>query len=248
MRRHSVLLITVQKALFLALCLFLNTCGNQPSRSAPNVTFDKIPVADVGGPNKLDTIEGRATGVRAGERIVLYAKSEEQWWIQPYVERPYTEVQRDSRWSNQTHLGTEYAAVLINQEYKPPRITEELPAVGGGVVTVAIVKGRGPTPEAPPVRTIRFSDYDWKVHVGGASRGGSRVSFGAENAWTDDKGALHLRISRQKTDWECAEIKLTRSLGYGTYRFTVRNIFSHGAICSSSPFHLGRSGNGRQQA
>jgi hypothetical protein len=224
MRRHSVLQITAQKALIFAVCLFLNTCRNQASRSAPTVTFDKIPIADVGGPNKLDTIEGRATGVQAGERIVLYAKSEEQWWIQPYAERQYTEVLKDSRWSNQTHLGTEYAAVLINQEYKPPRTTEELPAVGGGVVTVAIVKGRGSTPDAPPVKTIHFSGYDWKVHVGGGSRGGSRVSFGVENAWTDDRGALHLRISRQENDWECGEIKLARSLGYGTYRFTVSNI------------------------
>jgi hypothetical protein len=202
----------------------LNSCSNPPSRSAPNITFDKIPIADVGGPNKVDTIEGHATGVQAGQRIVLYAKSEEQWWIQPYAEHPYTEVLKDSRWSNQTHLGTEYAAVLVKQEYKPPRTTEELPAVGGEVVKVATVKGRGSTPEGPPVKTIHFSGYDWKVQVGGASRGGSRVLFGAENAWSDVKGALHLRISRQKADWECAEIKLTRDLGYGTYRFTIRNI------------------------
>src|SRR5262249_43504868 len=56
MRCQSVLLITAQRALFFAVCLFLNGCHNQPSRSAPNVTFDKIPVANVGGPDRLDTI------------------------------------------------------------------------------------------------------------------------------------------------------------------------------------------------
>jgi len=62
------------------------------------------------------------------------------------------------------------------------------------------------------------------VRSGGSYRGGSFVPFVPENAWTDDKNALHLRMSRRKSDWGCAEVKLTRSLGYGTYRFTVRDI------------------------
>jgi hypothetical protein len=33
---------------------------------------------------------------------------------------------------------------------------------------------------------------------------------------------LHLRISREGGEWRCAEVKLTRSLGYGKYTFQVR--------------------------
>jgi hypothetical protein len=34
---------------------------------------------------------------------------------------------------------------------------------------------------------------------------------------------MHLRIAKVSEDWTCAEVSLTRSLGYGTYRFTVRD-------------------------
>jgi len=188
------------------------------------VIFDKVPKADVGGPDKLDTIDGHVTGLQAGQQIVLYARSQELWWIQPFSDQPYTKIQTDSRWSNQTHLGTEYAALLINQGYKPPRTTESLPGKGATVVAIAVIKGQGQVPTSPPTKILQFSGYDWAVRGGGSYRGGSFVPFVPENAWTDDRGALHLRITRRKTDWGCAEVKLTRSLGYGTYRFTVRDI------------------------
>jgi hypothetical protein len=35
---------------------------------------------------------------------------------------------------------------------------------------------------------------------------------------------LHLRIIRRKEGWSSAEVKLSWSLGYGTYRFVVRDI------------------------
>ena len=34
---------------------------------------------------------------------------------------------------------------------------------------------------------------------------------------------MHLRIAKTADDWTCAEVSLTRSLGYGTYRFVVRD-------------------------
>ena len=43
------------------------------------------------------------------------------------------------------------------------------------------------------------------------------------NAWTDAGGALHLRIAGQPGNWTCAEVALTRSFGYGTYSFVVRD-------------------------
>ena len=35
---------------------------------------------------------------------------------------------------------------------------------------------------------------------------------------------MHLRISKTKKDWSCAEASLTRNLGYGTYEFVVRGL------------------------
>jgi hypothetical protein len=45
----------------------------------------------------------------------------------------------------------------------------------------------------------------------------------AANARTDEKGWLHLRIAKEGDTWSCAEINLTRSLGYGSYSFAVRD-------------------------
>ncbi|HVN21406.1 MAG TPA: hypothetical protein VMU05_21650 [Dongiaceae bacterium] len=62
------------------------------------------------------------------------------------------------------------------------------------------------------------------MSTGSIYRAGSRNLFDPSNVWTDSKGALHLRISGSPGKWIGAEVKLTRSLGYGTYRFQVRDI------------------------
>ena len=54
------------------------------------------------------------------------------------------------------------------------------------------------------------------------SRGGRMNPYDPANAWTDPSGFLHLRIARRDGQWTCAEVRLTRSLGYGSYRILVR--------------------------
>ncbi len=88
-----------------------------------------------------EAIEGRTVGARPGQRIVLFAKSG-VWWVQPEVRDPYTEVKADSSFRNLTHLGTEYAAALVEPGYSPPPQLDTLPTAGGGVVAVAVVAGR----------------------------------------------------------------------------------------------------------
>jgi hypothetical protein len=205
-------------------CVLLGSCARNSAGSTPNLVFDRVPRADLGGPDNLETIEGRATGVGPGQQIVLYARSEELWWIQPFTEKPFTTIQGDSRWKNQTHLGTEYAALLVDPGYRPPQTTETLPSVGSGVVATGVVKGQGPAPVVPPAKTLHFSGYEWTARNGGSYRGGSHNSFDPTNAWTDENGALHLRITKHGVDWISSEVKLTRSLGYGTYRFRVEDI------------------------
>ncbi len=62
----------------------------QHSRT-PSITFTKVPPAAKGGPDVLDTIEGRITGARPGQRLVLYARSS-VWWVQPSTNMPFTEI------------------------------------------------------------------------------------------------------------------------------------------------------------
>jgi len=147
------------------------------------------------------------------------------WWVQPFTERPITKIQDDSTWKSETHLGSEYAALLVEPGYTPSDTVDALPPIGAGVVAKAVVKGAGPPPPPAPINTIRFSGYDWTVTNAASFRGGTPFEFVPANAWTDEKGALHLRIAKGQGPgrWTCAEVRMTRSLGYGTYQFVVRD-------------------------
>jgi len=91
-------------------------------------------------------------------------------------------------------------------------------------VVLATVNGRGPAEVLPPPKILNFSGYQWTTSSGPIFHSGSRNFFDPANAWTDERGALHLRISGSPGKWTSAELKLRRSLGYGTYRFRVRDI------------------------
>jgi hypothetical protein len=139
--------------------------------------------------------------------------------VQPLVSNPFTKIQPDSTWKSPTHLGTEYAALLVEPGYIPPATMDALPAEGRGVVAVAVTKGADP--EA--TKTLQFSGYEWKVRNTSSNRGGSTNPYDPANAWTDENGFLHLRIAGAPGKWTCAEVSLTRSLGYGSYIFVVRD-------------------------
>jgi hypothetical protein len=70
--------------------------------------------------------------------------------------------------------------------------------------------------------TISFSGYEWRVRDAPSNRGGNN-QYDSSNAWVDHQGAMHLRIAKIAGEWKCAEVSLTRSFGYGTYRFIVRD-------------------------
>lgn len=190
------------------------------AETAPAVEFTKVPQAAAGGPDKLDTIEGRVRGAKPGQQIVLYARSG-SWWVQPLAEKPFTEIDGDSSWKSATHLGTEYAALLVEPGFVPPPMADDLPT-GRGVVATATVSGAPPSRTAPA--TLRFSGYDWKVRSLASDRAGTRNIFDPANAWVDGRGFLHLRIARGADGWTCGEVELTRSLGYGTYAFVVEDV------------------------
>lgn len=191
-----------------------------PDAVAPFITFTTIPDAAEGGSEKTVPIAGRVTGATRGQRIVVFARSN-VWWVQPLTVRPFTAIEPDGTWKNETHLGAEYAALLVDPGYEPPATIANLPAVGGAIIAVATVPGRGAVARQP-AKTIQFSGYEWEVRQAPSNRGGDNA-YDAANAWVDDAGHLHLRIARKGDDWTCAEVNLTRSLGYGTYAFVVRD-------------------------
>jgi len=211
-RRASVFLGTVA-------ILALVACRSEKSVEAPFITFTKIPPAAQGGRERVGTISGTVSGVRPGQQIVIYAKSG-PWWVQPWPEHPFISIKPDSTWSTETHLGYEYAALLVDGDYHPAPTIDVAPTMSGSVVTLKIVSGVGTLPDLPTV-PLRFSGYDWNIRTTDSARGGLNNLFDADNVWTDQSGALHLRISNKPKAWTCAQLILARSLGYGTYNFVV---------------------------
>lgn len=167
----------------LAVLLGLTGCRASQAPARPTIDFTRVPAADKGGPDTLDTIEGRVTGARPGQQIVVFSHSG-VWWVQLGPRDPFTPIQSDSSW---TH------------------------------------------------HTLQFSGYEWIVRAAPSDRGGPN-EYDPANAWTDERGALHLRIARRAGDWTCAEISLTRRLGYGSYRFVVRDVSHLGPAAVLSMF------------
>jgi hypothetical protein len=204
----------------IALCTLSSGCGTRIETARPSVAFTRIPPAESTRTDKLDIVQGRVNGARPGQKIVLYTKTQ-AWWIQPLSNHAFTEIQPDSTWVNSTHVGSEYAALLVEPGYRPNPMVYTLPGVGGEVVAIATVEGAtsGPTTAAP----LHFSGYEWRVRNAPSARGDTVNDYDPSNAWTDNDGALHLRIAKKSGKWTCAEVTLTRSLGYGSYTFVVRD-------------------------
>jgi hypothetical protein len=224
MHQRPVRELTEQAAttisLLLLLCLLIAGCRS--ANRTPTITFTKVPSANPGGPLTSGIIEGQVRGTRSGQKIVLYAKAH-SWWMQPAADKPLTDIDDHGRWSSETHLGTEYAALLVDPGYHPSLITDNLPAPGGSVRAIAVVNGT-PVDKTEVTQVLHFSDYDWEVSTTPNSHRGTMHSYEAANVRLDPKGFLHLKIAKRGDQWTCSQVSLTRSLGYGTYKFVVQDV------------------------
>jgi len=213
--------VLLQRMILLFLGVALTSCESRRAESGSSIEFTKIPPAAQGGRERVDTIGGRVINARPGQQIVIYAHSG-PWWVQPWPDRPLIPIRPDSTWSTETHLGFQYAALLVDPGYRPPPTMDIAPTEGGSVALVKIVEGTG-TPTFAPTKPLKFSGYDWNVRTIASDRGGTNNLYDPDNAWTDASGALHLRMRKKAGRWSCAEVVLNRSLGYGTYVVTVRD-------------------------
>ena len=213
--------VFLQRSLLLVFCIALNSCQSHQANSEPSIEFTHIPPAAQGGQERVDTISGRVRNARPKQQIVIYAHSG-PWWVQPWPDHPFIPIKADSTWSTETHLGFEYAALLVEPDYHPMPEMDVAPTQGGSVALVTMVKGVG-APQFAPAGSLKFSGYDWGVRMIESDKGGTNNLYDAENAWTDASGVLHMQIKKKSGRWSCAEIFLNRSLGYGTYSVTVRD-------------------------
>jgi len=91
----------------------------------------------------MDDIEGVVTGVKPPEaRVVIYTHAGDRWWIQPLENAPFTAITSQSRWNSHIHLGFEYAALLVDRFYSPPKQPMQLPQPEGCVWAIDTAKAR----------------------------------------------------------------------------------------------------------
>ena len=205
----------------LATVILFVGCRARNADTKPSIELTKVPPAAQGGRERVDTISGRVQGGHPGQKIVVYARSG-PWWVQPWPDHPFITIQPDSTWSTETHLGFEYAALLVEPDFHPAPTVDVLPTLGPSVAAIISVKGSGDITMAP-TKALRFSGYDWKIRTIASDRGGMNNLYDGDNAWTDEKGALHLRIQKKGDKWSCAEVVSARSFGYGTYVAVIRD-------------------------
>lgn len=77
---------------------------------------------------------------------------------------------------------------------------------------------------ATAATTLSFSGYTWTVTNSGTSTQSPGPNyFSSANAWVDSNGFLHLKMAKNPTtnNWECAEVTLNQSPGYGIYQWKV---------------------------
>lgn len=138
----------------LFLCFLVGGCQvSQSNRqvTGPAIEFTGVPTVDrrdvLGDPGRTGVIKGRVIGARPGQQIVIYAHALNEngqmtWYVQPLALEPFTKIRTNSSWRNITHPGSEYAVLLVNPGFKPPRTTLSLPTEG--VVAEATTQGGPP--------------------------------------------------------------------------------------------------------
>lgn len=105
----------------------------------PAIQFTKVPPPG-GGPDRRETIAGVVSGVNVKEcdcRIVLYSFADDQYWVQPFADNPYTELRSDNGFEADIHLGTAYFALLVKKSFRPAAKLAKLPDIGPEVMVIA---------------------------------------------------------------------------------------------------------------
>src|SRR6266705_5674646 len=151
------------KQMLLSFCIALTSCQSRHGDTGPSIEFTKVPPAAQGGRERGDKISGRVRNARPKQQIVIYAHSG-PWWVQPRPDHPFIPIKADSTWSTETHLGFEYAALLVEPDYHPQPMMDVAPTQGGSVALATIVKGVGALQFAP-TGSLKFSGYDWGVRM-----------------------------------------------------------------------------------
>jgi beta-lactam-binding protein with PASTA domain len=151
-------------------------------------------------------------------KIVIYALTN-QWYVQPLADAPFTGISADGSWQSATNPWSSIVVLLVNSASYTPAATEITnPALDPGVLAW--------TQYPPGPASVNFSGRTWGIKTTG-NLPGYQFDPGP-NFWSNDPSVvsvaadgLHLKITEINGVWQCGEVYLTQSLGYGTYTVQV---------------------------
>ena len=163
-------------------------------------------------------LSGYANNINAGKnKVVIYVQTN-MWFIQPFAASPYTNICSDGSWTSYTHSWDRITVLIVDPASFPASATLIThPSLEPGVLAWTEYPSTGP-------ETIDFSGFTW-----GIKTSGDPFDPGP-NYWSNDTSVvhlgadgLHLKIKNINGRWQCGEIHLLQSLGYGIYTVQINS-------------------------
>src|ERR1035437_10189258 len=153
-------------------------------------------------------------------KVVIYVLTN-QWYVQPLVAAPFTNIASDGSWQSSTYPWQAIVVLLVNPSTYTPAATKITnPALDPGVLAYTSY------PSAPV--SVNFSGRTWGIKMTGNVA--SDQFQPGPNYWSADSSVvrvaadgLHLKITKINGNWQCGEVYLLQSLGYGTYTVQINS-------------------------
>jgi len=210
---------------WLPLTLGLAVAASCSARATPSIEITNVPPPFGSDANLAGrVVDASPAAYRVA--VFIFVPSAGRW-SKPYCNPQLTLIQPDGSWTTDITTGgadasaTEITALLVGTNYAEPCVMGP-PALPANVTTQAVAAA---TVERvnPNVRSISFSGYEWwvKDSPGLVGPGPNYFSDSTNNVCLDVQGRLHLRITNQSNQWQCAEVVTKRTFGYGSYRFEL---------------------------
>lgn len=199
------------------------TIAEMPSAATNNPAIEFTFVPPYGSSEDLI---GRVRNVNPNDfKVAVYIFVEGAgWWTKPSFNQPLLSIAADSTWiADVTTGGSDINATQIRAFLLPngvnPIISAGLGCLPPSLDAISVAHAfieRNP-------RTIFFSGYEWSTKASFEPVGPGPCIFANDsaNVWLDNEDRLHVKISNRNGIWNCSEVILKNSLGYGTYVFKV---------------------------
>src|SRR5882724_1787559 len=198
--------------------------GVTTALGASSIVFTSVPPY-----GSFNNLQGVVHGVDpANYRVAVFINvNGAGWFTKPTCGAPLTTIQPDGTWTTDITTGgsdqdaTQIAAYVVPANFNQPCVTNVFCIPDA--VTQSAIANTLVTRLAPATRGFHWSGFDWRVKASTSpvGPGPNYFSDSTNNVSIDAQGRLHLRITHVASLWQCAEIVLQRTLGYGTYAYHI---------------------------